>query len=115
MRCREKTARATSPGRRILLRQAQRAYLVELVAYVENAHAFGGESSQCLKETRHRLRREDGGGLVHDHETRRWQQATYYLDTLPLTARAKALMMVQSAISLLTIALVAARAVNILS
>lgn len=36
-------------------------------------------------------------------------------DTLPLTARAKALMMVQSAISLLTIALVAARAVNILS
>jgi hypothetical protein len=36
-------------------------------------------------------------------------------DTLPLTARAKMLMMVQSAISLLTIALVAARAVNILS
>lgn len=36
-------------------------------------------------------------------------------DTLPLTARAKALMMAQSAISLLTIALVAARAVNILS
>jgi hypothetical protein len=36
-------------------------------------------------------------------------------DTLPLTARAKALMMTQSAISLLTIALVAARAVNILS
>jgi hypothetical protein len=36
-------------------------------------------------------------------------------DTLPLTQRAKLLMMVQSAISLLTIALVAARAVNILS
>ena len=36
-------------------------------------------------------------------------------DTLPLTARAKLLMMVQSAISLLTIALVAARAVNILA
>jgi hypothetical protein len=36
-------------------------------------------------------------------------------DTLPLTARAKLLMMIQSAISLLTIALVAARAVNILS
>jgi hypothetical protein len=36
-------------------------------------------------------------------------------DTLPLTARAKLLMMIQSAISLLTIAFVAARAVNILS
>jgi hypothetical protein len=36
-------------------------------------------------------------------------------DTLPLTPRAKALMMVQSAISLLTVALVAARAVNILA
>ena len=36
-------------------------------------------------------------------------------DTLPLTARAQLLMMVQSAISLLTIALVAARAVNILA
>ena len=36
-------------------------------------------------------------------------------DTMPLTQRAKLLMMVQSAISLLTIALVAARAVNILS
>ncbi|MDB5691590.1 MAG: hypothetical protein JWO81_653 [Alphaproteobacteria bacterium] len=36
-------------------------------------------------------------------------------DTMPLTPRAKALMMVQSGISLLTIALVAARAVNILS
>lgn len=35
-------------------------------------------------------------------------------DTLPLTQRAKSLMMLQSAISLLTIALVAARAVNIL-
>jgi hypothetical protein len=36
-------------------------------------------------------------------------------DTLPLTARAKLLMMAESAISLLTIALVAARAVNILN
>ena len=36
-------------------------------------------------------------------------------DTLPLTPRAKLLMMVESAISLLTIALVAARAVNILA
>jgi hypothetical protein len=36
-------------------------------------------------------------------------------DTMPMTQRAKALMMVESAISLLTIALVAARAVNILS
>lgn len=36
-------------------------------------------------------------------------------DTMPLTARAKLLMMAESAISLLTIALVAARAVNILS
>ncbi len=36
-------------------------------------------------------------------------------DTLPLSAGAKLLMMVQSAISLLTVALVAARAVNILS
>jgi uncharacterized membrane protein len=36
-------------------------------------------------------------------------------DTMPLTPRAKWLMMVQSAVSLLTIALVAARAVNILS
>lgn len=36
-------------------------------------------------------------------------------DTLPLTARAKLLMMVESAISLLTLALVAARAVNILA
>lgn len=36
-------------------------------------------------------------------------------DTLPLTPRAKWLMMIQSGISLLTIALVAARAVNILS
>jgi hypothetical protein len=36
-------------------------------------------------------------------------------DTMPLTPRAKLLMMVQSGISLLTIALVAARAVNILS
>jgi len=36
-------------------------------------------------------------------------------DTLPLTPRAKVLMMLQSAVSLLTIALVAARAVNILS
>ena len=36
-------------------------------------------------------------------------------DTMPLTQRAKLLMMVQSATSLLTIALVAARAVNILS
>ena len=35
-------------------------------------------------------------------------------DTMPLTARAKLLMMAQSGISLLTIALVAARAVNIL-
>lgn len=35
-------------------------------------------------------------------------------DTMPLTARAKLLMMTQSGISLLTIALVAARAVNIL-
>jgi uncharacterized membrane protein len=36
-------------------------------------------------------------------------------DTLPLTATAKLLMMAQSAISLVTLALVAARAVNILS
>ncbi|HEY1604242.1 MAG TPA: hypothetical protein VGF77_01435 [Allosphingosinicella sp.] len=36
-------------------------------------------------------------------------------DTLPLTRRAKMLMMIQSGISLMTIALVAARAVNILS
>jgi len=36
-------------------------------------------------------------------------------DTLPLTRRAKILMMIQSGISLMTIALVAARAVNILS
>lgn len=36
-------------------------------------------------------------------------------DTLPLSGRAKLLMMAQSSISLLTIALVAARAVNILS
>lgn len=36
-------------------------------------------------------------------------------DTLPLSGRAKLLMMVQSGISLLTIALVAARAVNILA
>ena len=36
-------------------------------------------------------------------------------DTLPLTARAKMLMMFESSISLLTIALVAARAVNILA
>ncbi|HEX5183171.1 MAG TPA: hypothetical protein VFW19_08480 [Allosphingosinicella sp.] len=36
-------------------------------------------------------------------------------DTLPLTRRAKMLMMIQSLISLMTIALVAARAVNILS
>lgn len=36
-------------------------------------------------------------------------------DTLPLSQRAKLLMMVQSGISLLTIALVAARAVNILA
>lgn len=36
-------------------------------------------------------------------------------DTMPLTQRSKALMMLQSAVSLLTIALVAARAVNILS
>ena len=36
-------------------------------------------------------------------------------DTLPLSNRAKALMMAQSGISLLTIALVAARAVNILA
>ena len=36
-------------------------------------------------------------------------------DTMPLSARAKMLMMVQSAISLLTLALVAARAVNILT
>ncbi|MDB5699444.1 MAG: hypothetical protein JWN69_2248 [Alphaproteobacteria bacterium] len=36
-------------------------------------------------------------------------------DTMPLTARAKMLMMLQASISLLTIALVAARAVNILA
>jgi hypothetical protein len=36
-------------------------------------------------------------------------------DTMPLTARAKLLMMAQSGISLMTIALVAARAVNILN
>ena len=36
-------------------------------------------------------------------------------DTMPLTRRAKTLMMIQSGISLMTIALVAARAVNILS
>ena len=36
-------------------------------------------------------------------------------DTLPLSRRAKLLMMIESAISLLTIALVAARAVNILA
>jgi hypothetical protein len=36
-------------------------------------------------------------------------------DTLPLSGRAKMLMMIESAISLLTIALVAARAVNILA
>lgn len=35
-------------------------------------------------------------------------------DTMPLTARAKTLMGIQSAISLLTIAVVAARAVNVL-
>lgn len=36
-------------------------------------------------------------------------------DTMPLSGRAKLLMMVQSSISLLTLALVAARAVNILN
>jgi hypothetical protein len=36
-------------------------------------------------------------------------------DTLPLTQRAKLLMMAEAMISLLTIALVAARAVNILA
>ena len=35
-------------------------------------------------------------------------------DTLPLTQRAKLLMMLESCVSLLTIAIVAARAVNIL-
>ena len=36
-------------------------------------------------------------------------------DTMPLSERAKLLMMAESAISLLTLALVAARAVNILN
>ena len=36
-------------------------------------------------------------------------------DTLPMTARAKLLMMLESAVSLLTVGLVAARAVNILA
>ena len=36
-------------------------------------------------------------------------------DTMPISERAKLLMMAQSAISLLTLALVAARAVNILT
>jgi hypothetical protein len=36
-------------------------------------------------------------------------------DTLPLTPRGKALMMAEALISLLTVALVAARAVNILA
>jgi hypothetical protein len=36
-------------------------------------------------------------------------------DTLPLSQRAKLLMMIEASISLLTVALVAARAVNILS
>jgi hypothetical protein len=36
-------------------------------------------------------------------------------DTLPLSARAKLLMMAEAGISLLTLALVAARAVNILA
>jgi len=36
-------------------------------------------------------------------------------DTLPLTARMKLLMMLEGSISLLTLALVAARAVNILA
>jgi len=36
-------------------------------------------------------------------------------DTLPLTARAKMLMMAQSCISLVTIVIVAARAINVLS
>jgi hypothetical protein len=35
-------------------------------------------------------------------------------DTLPLTARTKTLMGIQSAIALLTVAIVAARAVNVL-
>jgi hypothetical protein len=36
-------------------------------------------------------------------------------DTMPLSGRAKMLMMVESSVSLLTLALVAARAVNILA
>jgi hypothetical protein len=35
-------------------------------------------------------------------------------DTMPLTARTKTLMGIQSAISLLTVAIIAARAVNVL-
>ncbi len=55
-------------------------------------------------------RRGAGAPYVHSYTT-----AFSPTDTMPLTPAAKALMTVQSLVSLLTIALAAARAVNILS
>ena len=66
---------------------AQRADLVELVADVEDAAAFGGERSQRGEEIRHRLRRQHRRWLVHDEERRLLQQRADDLDALPLRHR----------------------------
>ena len=66
---------------------AQLADLVELVADVEDAAAFGGERSQRGEEIRHRLRRQHGRRLVHDQQCRRLQQRADDLDALSLGHR----------------------------
>ncbi|MCY1226253.1 hypothetical protein D9M72_384800 [compost metagenome] len=66
---------------------AQRADLVELVADVEDAGAFGGQLAQRDEECFHRLRRQHRGGFVQDQQLRIGQQRAHDLHALALADR----------------------------
>ena len=77
----------TRPPRSTVARVAERPDLVELVADVEDAAAFGREPAQRLEQLAHRLRRQHRRRLVHDQQPRVLQQAAHDLDALALADR----------------------------
>ncbi len=77
----------TRPPRSTVGGVAQLADLVELVADVQHAHSFAGQPPQRREQHAHGLWRQHRGGLVHDEQPRRLQQAAHDLDALALAHR----------------------------
>ena len=63
---------------------AEGPHLVELVADIEDAAALGGEPAEAREELCRFLRRQHGGGLVHDEKARALHEAARDLDPLSL-------------------------------